>query len=151
MNQPLRRPAALVLAALIVPQLLGAQQRRPGAPLAALLQNPVAALLQHADSLGLGLSPEQTVRLEELRTVLDEAMSSARATLEAVAPQGGRTGGGGLREFRPQLETVRAENEAVLDVVRADVLSGEQWEIAEAFLRSRRPPGRGGVLPPGRR
>ncbi len=149
-NHPLRRPVVLLLAALIVPQLLAAQERRPGTPLAALLQNPVAALLQRADSLGLGLSGDQTVRLEEFRTDLDEATSSARARLEAVGPQGGRRRGG-FRQLRPQLERVRAEHAAALELVRAEVLSEEQWEIATAFLESQGPPGRGGAVRPGRR
>ena len=150
MNHPLRRPVVLLLAALTAPQLLAAQERRPGPRLAALLQNPVAALLHRADSLGLGLSRDQMVRLEELRTDLDEATSSARARLEAAGPQGGRAGGG-LRQLRPQLERARAENAAVLELVRAEVLSEQQWEIATAFLESWRPPGRGGALRPGRR
>ena len=148
MNHRNRRLAVLVLTALIVPQLAAAQQRRPDAPRAALLQNPVAALLQHADSLGLGLSPDQTARLLELRAGLDEATTSARAALEAV---NGRAGGGRLRELRPQLERIRTENQAVLDQVRTDVLSDEQWDIAAAFLGSRRRPGRGAMARPGRR
>ena len=142
-NHPLRRPTVLLLAVLIVPEFLAAQERRPGAPLAALLQNPVAALLQRADSLGLGLLRDQTARLEELRTDLDEATSSARAALAAVGPQG-RRAGGGFRQLRPELERIRAENAAVLELVRAEVLSEAQWEIATAFLESQRPPGRGG-------
>ena len=141
MNHPLRRPAILI-AALIAPQLLAGQQDPPDRPLAPLLQNPVAALLQHADSLELALSPDQTERLEQLEVELDEATSSARSALEDARTRSGRAGGGRLRALRPHLETIRTETAAVLEVVREEVLAVEQWEVVEAFVDSRRPPGR---------
>ena len=148
MNHPLRRHAVLLLSVLIVPQLLAAQQRRPRTPLTTVLQNPVEALIQRADSLGLGLSPDQTARLEELRSGFDEATSPARAAIEAAS---GRAGGGAIRELRPQLQSIRGHNEAVLELVRAEVLSEEQWEIASAFLAPERPRGMSGAPRPGRR
>ena len=140
MNQFLPRPAILIVA-LIAPQLLAGQQRTPDRPLAPLLQNPVAALLQHADSLGLALSPEQTERLEQLEAELDEATSSARSALEEARGRSGRAGGGRLSALRPHLETIRTETAAVLEVVREEVLAEEQWEVVEALVDSRRPPG----------
>ena len=139
MNHPLRRPAILIVA-LIAPQLLAGQQRTPDRPLAGLLRNPVAALLQHADSLELALSPDQTERLEQLEAELDEATSSARSALEDARARSGRAGGGRLRVLRPHLEMIRAETAAVLEVVREEVLEEEQWKIAEALVDSRRPP-----------
>ena len=139
-NHPLRRPAILI-AALIAPQLLAGQQRPPDRPLAPLLQNPVTALLQHADSLELALSPDQTERLEHLEAELDGATSAARSALEAARARAGRAGRSRLRALRPHLETIRTETAAALEVVREEVLAEEQWEIAEAFIDSRRPPG----------
>ena len=138
-NHPLRRPVILI-AALIAPQLLAGQQRPPDRPLAPLVQNPVAALLQHADSLELSLSPDQAERLEQLRAELDDATSSARSALEEARAGRGRPGRGRLRALRPHLETIRRESAAALEVVREEVLAEEQWKIAEAFIDSRRPP-----------
>lgn len=140
MNHPLHRPAILI-AALVVPQLLAGQQDPSDRSLAPLLQNPVAALLQHADSLELALSPDQTERLEQLEAELDEATSSARSALEDVRTRSVRAGGGRLRALRPHLETIRMETATVLEVVREEVLAQNQWEIAEAFVDSRRPTG----------
>ena len=73
---------------------------------------------------------------------LDDATSSARSALEEARARRGRPGRGRLRALRPHLETIRTETAAVLEVVREEVLAVEQWEVVEAFVDSRRPPGR---------
>ena len=100
-----------------------------------MLQNPVAALLQHADSLELSLSPDQTERLRQLEAELDEATSTARSAVEDVRTRSGQARGRRVRALRPHLETIRTETAAVLEVVREEVLTEEQWEIAEALHR----------------
>ncbi|MDE0082336.1 MAG: hypothetical protein OXT72_06795 [Gammaproteobacteria bacterium] len=140
MSHPLLRQAILI-ATLLAPQLLAGQQPPPGGPLAPLLQNPVAALLQHADSLELGLSAEQTERLKQLETELDEATRTARSALEDARARSGQARGGRLRALRPHLETIRTETAAVLEVVREEVLAEEQWEMVEELVDLRRPPG----------
>ena len=149
MSHPLLR-SAILIAALLAPQLLAGQQPPPGRPLAPLLQNPVAALLQHADSLELGLSADQTERLRQLEIELDEATSTARSAVEDVRTRSGQARGRRVRALRPHLETIRTETAAVLEVVRQEVLTEEQWESVEALVDLRRPrgaqraPGRGG-------
>ena len=140
MSHPLLR-SAILIAALFVPKLVAGQQLPPGRPLAPLLQNPVAALLQHADSLALGLSADQTERLKQLETELDEATSTARSALEDALARSGQARGGRLGALRPHLEMIRTETAAVLEVVREEVLAEEQWEIVEALVDLRRPPG----------
>ncbi len=139
-SHPLLR-SAILFAALIAPQIVAGQQPPPDRPLAPSLQNPIAALLQHADSLELALSADQTERLKQLETGLDEATSTARSALEDARARSGQARGGRLRALRPHLETIRTETAAVLEVVREEVLAEEQWEIVEALIDVRRPPG----------
>lgn len=149
-SHPLLR-AAILIAALIAPQLVAGQQPPPDRPLAPSLQNSIAALLQHADSLKLALSADQTERLKQLETELDEATSTARSALEESRARSGQARGGRLRALRPHLETIRTETAAVLEVVRGEVLAEEQWEIVEALVDVRRPPGAPGALRRGNR
>ena len=132
--------SVILIATLTAPQLVAGQQRLPDRPLAPLLQNPVTALLQHADSLELGLSADQTERPKQLETEFDEATSSAHSALEDARVRRGQARGGRLGALRPHLETIRTETAAVLEVVREEVLAEEQWEIVEALVELHRPP-----------
>ena len=75
----------LVLLLLTVPQLLDAQQRGRGRGAFLEQQNPIEAFLQRADSLELGLSNDQALRLEMLSEELDETKAPAGTHLRSFS------------------------------------------------------------------
>ena len=134
-----------VLVLLTVPQLLDAQQRRRGREAFLEQQNPINAFLQRADSLELGLSDDQALRLETLSEELDETNAPARDALAELLPEGaGGPNPDVFQQMQPHRQAVRDGNRAALETAREEILTEEQWTAVSTFLESIQPQGRRG-------
>ena len=135
----------LVLLLLTVPQLLDAQQRGSGRGAFLPQQNPIEAFLQRADSLGLGLSDDQALRLEMLGKELDETNAPARKALAELLPElAGGPDPDLFQQMQPHRQAMRDGNRAALQTAREEVLTEEQWTAVSSFLESTQPQGRRG-------
>ncbi len=106
------------------------------------LANPVAVLLELADTLGL--SEEQIARIEDISAELD---ARTAATIEQVQERLDATVGGepqaqvgALREVQPLLREGREAISSAMELIE-DVLTFEQWDMVPAALKN--PVGRG--------
>ena len=135
----------LVLLLLTVPQLLDAQQRGRGRGAFLEQQNPIEAFLQRADSLELGLSNDQALRLEMLSEELDETKAPARDALAELLPElAGGPDPDLFQQMQPHRQAMRDGNRAALQMAREEVLTQEQWAAVSLFLESTQPQRRRG-------
>jgi hypothetical protein len=111
-----------------------------------LLVNPVAIVLERADSLAL--TPPQVERLTALRDSLNAVNDSLAATLEQEIEQ---IGAGDpralLQAIRPRMQQAQENARKSLEAVRG-VLTPEQWSKLPERLRNPRQPGQN-RRPPG--
>jgi hypothetical protein len=100
-----------------------------------LLPEPIGPILELRDTLGL--SAEQTARLEAIRDSLRGKNDPIRADLTRAFAAG--TGGGGnpaelFERYGPRLNQGRRNAQAAMEQARG-VLSAEQWERLPAEVR----------------
>lgn len=117
-----------LLLLLIVAQPLAAQRPGGGGP-AGPITNPVAALLEHADSLDL--TGPQRAALEAVRDSLTSANEPHVRELQAARAGGG--GAGGMQALRPVMQRLRANNDQFVGRALGH-LQPAQRQVAERIL-----------------